>query len=288
MKIKMKKEKIPIHTIPQNNTIGVEVKRFVGIDSSKIHQNKPHRDDHYVFYFQEKGTSSVVIDFNTIVLNPSDIVCILPGQIHYGVSANNCNAWSISVDATLINELYLLFFEELLLQNNAKTLELNTASLLSKNFELLNEFISKTNSYNLSTQIIRGSIDSCIGLFATAYFYAEATTTSISRPITIVREFKKLLLNNYTTLKKPAEFASLLNISPSYLNECSKQITGFPVSYWIQQQITTEAKRLLYYKDDSIQEIAYTLGYDDTTYFSRLFAKAVGMSAIQFRKHSRE
>ena len=43
------------------------------------------------------------------------------------------------------------------------------------------------------------------------------------------------------------------------------------------------AKRLLYHTDKSVKEIAFELGYDDYPYFSRLFTKSTGMSALTFR-----
>jgi len=71
--------------------------------------------------------------------------------------------------------------------------------------------------------------------------------------------------------------------SLSYLNEAVKETTGFTVSHWIQQQIMLEAKRLLYYSECSAKEIAHELGYEDHTYFSRLFKKTVGRTPIEFR-----
>ncbi|HEY1053960.1 MAG TPA: helix-turn-helix domain-containing protein, partial [Emticicia sp.] len=93
----------------------------------------------------------------------------------------------------------------------------------------------------------------------------------------------QLLERNYSQLKRPADYAQQLNISTPYLNECIKETTGHSVSYHIQQRIILEAKRLLYHSDKSVKEIAADLGFDDYPYFSRLFTKATGMSALAFR-----
>ncbi|WP_231577446.1 helix-turn-helix domain-containing protein [Sphingobacterium sp. IITKGP-BTPF85] len=79
-----------------------------------------------------------------------------------------------------------------------------------------------------------------------------------------------------------------LNISTPYLNECVKDVTGYPVSYHIQQRIILEAKRLLYHSDKSVKEIADALGFEDYPYFSRLFSKVTGMSALSFRNKNRD
>ena len=84
-------------------------------------------------------------------------------------------------------------------------------------------------------------------------------------------------------MKSPSEYADKLNLSTAYLNECVKNTTGYSVSYHIQQRVILEAKRLLYYSDKSVKEIAAELGYDDYPYFSRLFTKIAGITALAFR-----
>jgi YesN/AraC family two-component response regulator len=76
----------------------------------------------------------------------------------------------------------------------------------------------------------------------------------------------------------------VLHLSISYLNEIDKETTGFTVSYWIQQEVVLEAKRLLYYSQCSVKEIAHALGYADHTYFSRLFKKVEGRTPGEFRE----
>ena len=89
-------------------------------------------------------------------------------------------------------------------------------------------------------------------------------------------------------MKSPSQYADELNYSLSHLNDSVKITTGFPVSYWIHQQVILEAKRLLYYTDMNVREIAFSLGYEDYTYFSRLFSKVAGMSPNAFRRKFHE
>lgn len=284
----MKQEKIPVHRLPDNGYIGIEIKKFIDIDSTKILRNEPHRDDHYLFFFQESGESRIMVDFNEIDLKTSDIFCVLPGQVHYGISAFHSYGWVISIEAEFIHEIYQPLLDDLILQNKAVNLDIEKHNMLHQNIELLDQMIRSNNNLQFSKQIIRGLIDACIGIYVSAYHQTEECKIVLSsRPVAIIRSFKKLLLESYTTIKSPSAYADFLHISASYLNESSKQVTGFPAGHWIHTQVITEAKRKLYYTDDSVKEIAYSLGYEDQTYFSRLFSKITGMSALQFRMHSR-
>lgn len=107
---------------------------------------------------------------------------------------------------------------------------------------------------------------------------------SKTRSLFIAHQFQALLLDNVRTLKSPIQYAKALNYSLSHLNESVKITTGFPISYWIHQQVVLEAKRLLYYTNMDVKEIAFSLGYEDPTYFSRLFSKVTGISPGAFRQ----
>lgn len=96
-------------------------------------------------------------------------------------------------------------------------------------------------------------------------------------------KFRQLIKEQYKDCKLVKDYAALLNITPLYLNEVMKEISGFAASYWIHQEIVLEAQRLLYYTGLDIKEIAFELGYEDHAYFSRFFKKNTGMTASSFR-----
>ena len=56
-----------------------------------------------------------------------------------------------------------------------------------------------------------------------------------------------------------------------------------PLNY-IQDRKMLEARRLLYYTDIQIQEIAYKIGFEDIQTFSRFFKKKEGVSPSIYRK----
>jgi AraC-like DNA-binding protein len=106
--------------------------------------------------------------------------------------------------------------------------------------------------------------------------------------MSITLQFKTLVADRLKTVKSPAQYASMLHISPAYLNEAVKAVTGFSAGYQIQYAVVYEAKRLLFYTDSSIREIAFELGYNDPAYFTRLFTKLSGLSPTLFRANYRK
>ncbi|WP_461450446.1 helix-turn-helix domain-containing protein [Mucilaginibacter sp.] len=78
--------------------------------------------------------------------------------------------------------------------------------------------------------------------------------------------------------------AEQLNLSSRYLSDLLKKETGKTALELIHIYLISEAKNLLMVADQSVSEIAYTLGFENLPYFSRLFKKEVGISPNQFKK----
>ena len=79
--------------------------------------------------------------------------------------------------------------------------------------------------------------------------------------------------------------AAQLNLSPRYLSDMLKQETGKTAIELIHIYLINEAKNRLRNDDQRVSEIAYALGFEDLSYFSRLFKKQTGVTPNQFKKH---
>ena len=75
------------------------------------------------------------------------------------------------------------------------------------------------------------------------------------------------------------------NISEGYLNKKMRESMGVSTMDYIQRRKLLEAKKRLSFQTESIGDIAYELGYYESSYFSKVFKKYEGISPIQFRKN---
>jgi AraC family transcriptional activator of pobA len=80
------------------------------------------------------------------------------------------------------------------------------------------------------------------------------------------------------------QMAAQLNVSPRYLSDLLKQETGKTAIELIHISLMNEAKNRLKQNELSISEIAYRMGFDNPSYFSRLFKKEVGLTPLGFKK----
>jgi len=99
----------------------------------------------------------------------------------------------------------------------------------------------------------------------------------------VVREFNFLVEQHFRSKHKVSDYADLLNKSPKTLsNIFQKQSSKSPLQF-IQDRKILEAKRLLGYSDIQIQEIGYTIGYEEIQSFSRFFKNQTGEAPLSFR-----
>ncbi|MBS4066493.1 MAG: helix-turn-helix transcriptional regulator [Chitinophagaceae bacterium] len=85
------------------------------------------------------------------------------------------------------------------------------------------------------------------------------------------------------TLRSASDFAAQLNVHVNHLNRAIKENTGKTTSQIIGERILQEAKILLKHSPWNVSEIAYALGFAETTHFNNFFKKHVKLSPLKFR-----
>lgn len=123
--------------------------------------------------------------------------------------------------------------------------------------ELLNEMILQKYQLDFSHHEIPAYIKE-------TKIYLDAHFT---RAITLQHLEKRFNINKYQLTK---EFSKFIGVPP--------------IEYHIANKISY-SKDLLRYSNDSIKEIAISVGLENVAYFSRLFKKKTGLSPSQYRKN---
>jgi AraC family transcriptional activator of pobA len=94
--------------------------------------------------------------------------------------------------------------------------------------------------------------------------------------------------NSDTLLKKGLPtvqyIAGTLNVSPNYLSDLLKVLTGRSTQQHIHDKLIEKAKEKLSTTDLSVSEIAYELGFEHPQSFSKLFKTKTNLSPLEFRQ----
>lgn len=98
------------------------------------------------------------------------------------------------------------------------------------------------------------------------------------------RKFSQLIRESRSYKKSIEQYASDLNITSGHLNRICNIIAQQQPKEVIINYFIDESKVLLTDVEKSINEISYSIGFEDPSYFSRIFKKKTGFTPNEFRK----
>ena len=81
------------------------------------------------------------------------------------------------------------------------------------------------------------------------------------------------------------ELADMLNMNPGYLSSLFKKKTGISFVQYLTNYRMKKAVEMLRTTENSVEEIAEKVGYQNANYFIKVFKKTVGMTISEFRKN---
>ncbi|MBP1993412.1 response regulator transcription factor [Paenibacillus eucommiae] len=108
----------------------------------------------------------------------------------------------------------------------------------------------------------------------------EPSGTEVDSYITKAKRYVTEHFDQKITLE---EVAKLLYITPAYFSVYFKKETGQNFVDFITYVRVEKAKELLRRSEYKVKEIAVKIGYDDYTYFCKIFRKLEGVTPLEFR-----
>ena len=223
------------------------------------------------------------------------IVCFAPGQL-------------IGVDAEkdeIKKEVYGLIFHPDLIhgtalgQNISKytyfSYEQNEALHLSEQektivmdclhkFQLEMEYPVDRHSKELLSVNIELLLDYCLRFYDRQFHTREKVNSDILRKFEQhLNEYFRNGESQKNGLPSVRFFAEKAYLSPGYFGDLIKKETGKTAQEYIQSKIIDLSKQYLLGTQQSIGEIAYSLGFQYPQHFSRLFKRYVGCTPNEFR-----
>ena len=117
-----------------------------------------------------------------------------------------------------------------------------------------------------------------------ACIVAAQSGSEVAHIPVVVQEIRNYLENNYDQRITLDSLANEFNLAPHYLQKLFKRyINQSPAQYLIHLRMA-QAKDLLRSTAKSISEIAYAVGIDNISHFTRTFKKLEGLTPVQYRK----
>lgn len=113
---------------------------------------------------------------------------------------------------------------------------------------------------------------------------ASASGPASRREAEIVARLRARIEERFRFREPVGVHARALGVSPTALRLACSRVAGSSPAAMLDARALLEARRLLLYSGLSVGEIADAVGFEDPGYFSRFFARHVGVSPRGFRE----
>ena len=112
----------------------------------------------------------------------------------------------------------------------------------------------------------------------------ELPESSIENESELSMQIKEYLDENYNKVVSLDQLSSHFHVSSYHIvHEMKREMGISPINYIIKRRIG-EAQRLLLYSKMTIPQISEMVGYENISYFNRLFYKKAGYTPAKFRE----
>lgn len=253
-----------------------------------------HWHNEFEIIYIKKGKGLISIDLDYYEVKEKDIVLILPGQLH-----------SIEQDSINVMEYEnMIFSMDLLVSKYDDACNTSFFTPMTKRLIQLPSILNEENcDYYDKLSSCLDNIDEICKSFPKAYelsikgnlfqFFAVLFNKIPKVTLPTVKKRKsldklKLIIkyveNNYANDITIEEMSELCNFSQSHFMKFFKSNMDVSFIEYLNDYRLTIASRLLISSSSSILAIALESGFDNLSYFNRLFKKRFDMTPSQFRK----
>lgn len=251
----------------------ISIKREI-VDDENVEVAFSHRHFFYAVYWIHEGNGMHTIDFEEYQITPDRIFFIRPEQVHFLHTEGR-----MKYSALQFTEDFMIPYSADFQKQIPVCKDLNEDEKVR--IKTLFDQIYKESVSNLvnSTAIIQSEIHTLL---------LELERIAINNSDTyimpeIMERYKLLIDSSFAKERLVQYYAGQLGVSANYLNVLTKKHFNKSALEMINERLILEIKRLLLRTDNGISEIAYSLGFNELSYFSRFFKRYTGATPHEFR-----
>ena len=248
---------------------------------------KYFRTSHYAILFVTQGSLSGrvnMVDFE--MKAPAAVYIFNDHVLHYNSSSPDLKVRLLSFSPMIAEELSLsLHYDNLQYAYARPAAQLDETSMQAIMHYLdLMEILMQKESQERRTTIIK-LIQSLSSFFYEFHANSLSSQKPFSRSEELAGQFLSLVDMHCHEHHNIKWYADALHLTPVYVSNVVKQVTGQTAGDNITDCLVRKAKSLLLTSTLSIQQISERLGFQNQSHFGTFFRRAVGTSPQKFRRN---
>jgi AraC family transcriptional regulator, transcriptional activator of pobA len=242
----------------------------------------PYRSYFYAVGLMHKGDCKIKIGINDYEIKTKTLSLVGPGIVRQWIK----NDWKATNHTIFFKADFFQqpFYNNFLIDYPFFKAGANHCfNLIDTDYSKACEFIQLLQSHSENKKATQGLFFAYLEFISNIYSVVSKGISNNTRTQNISNQFSNLLYNHYQEQKDVAFYADKLNLSSKNLSEILKKETGHSAKQSIEEFIIFEAKSLLKQTQMSIKEIVYWLGFEDPSYFTKLFKSKEGVTPLEYR-----
>lgn len=237
----------------------------------------------YEFVISFNASSPYKVENKLLVTEPKKIFPFNPEQSHQAIKDTGHELIAIFLDAEFLQGLAKSIHgvQKVSFMNSSHPYDAHLKNLL---LTFIDESKQRQGGYNFIAQSIAVQTGICLlrGVKSNCSDPKENRHYSHKRGINQAIEF---IHENYHRNFSLSEVAQVAYLSPYHFSRVFKaEIGRSPFEYLLDLKIE-KAKEYLRYGDKSVTEICFESGFNNTSHFTRVFLRKVGITPTAFRKN---
>ena len=252
-----------------------------------LNDNEPFKVDVTMAIIYEQGSAVLKINMREYRLKAPCVLIVLAGQIYQPIY----NSEDLKTKVIVISRS----FSDTLFPSFGETQQLYMSVLKQPVIVTDNDQMVFTRYYELMSDLVK-SPESDFKLEAArhltlAMFYGythikhtlSEDDTRKNRKNELHSDFLNLLHKNYKREREMTFYAEKLFVTPKYLSQVIKDVTGHSAMKYIEDYVISESKALLSSTNMTIQQISDELNFPSQSVFGKYFKRIVGVSPREYR-----
>lgn len=168
--------------------------------------------------------------------------------------------------------------------NPVMNLDAGQRDVCERDFRWIEYRLSQAN-HTFYRELLMNAVQSAILDFFDFHSVINRESTVSTQNASLMNRFLDMLENgDYRHNREVTYYADALCVTPKYLSEVSKKVSGFPANYWINRYTSLDIARLLRDKTLTFAQISDMFRFSSPAYFSRYVQRTLGLNPTQYRE----
>ena len=267
------------------------VKDRVTKETLNKYSGLPHKIKAGLFLLCVEGSVTVSINLSRYRVNKYDFVTLVPNNfIQFHEISDDARFYLAGFSSEFMTNINFIKstmgFLPVITEHPIMPLDEQVAQLYIDGYRLLLRTQSLTPNHSL---VNKDLIIAYLTIFmqGTAELYknhSNWTNGVRTRTNEIYRKFIQLVVEHYTTEHSVSFYAAQLNLSLPHFCTTIKKAIGLTPLEIISSIITMDAKAQLRSTDLTVKEIAFSLGFNNLSFFNKYFRQHTGMTPQEYRR----